>query len=140
MKSQDLSDLIERAKELECVYDVDRVLQNHELTLPEMIKQLTTIIPPGFSEPGAARVRITLWNDVYETPGFEGADVIFTAPIMIENQPIGEISAAYRTDLLKKECPLLQYEAKLMNTIALRISQLALGRQRELTLIANLLR
>lgn len=140
MYSDDLSNLAERAKELECVYNVDSVLQNQDLTLPEMMTRLTEIIPMGFYGASAARIRISLWNDIYETPGFEGAEVIYKVPIKIDEQPIGELAAAYRSELLEKECPLLYYETKLMDTIAQRISQLALRRQRELTLLVNLLR
>lgn len=140
MPAQDVTDLAERAKELECVYAVDQMLQNRVLTLPDMMSRLTEIIPSGFSCPTAARVRISLWDDSFETPGFTGADVIYQTPIFMDDQVIGAILAAYRPELLEKPCPLLNYETKLMDTIATRISQLALSRQRELTLLVNVLR
>ncbi|MGI6161974.1 MAG: PEP/pyruvate-binding domain-containing protein [Christensenellales bacterium] len=140
MPSRDLLTLAERAKELECVYAVDKVLQDRELTLPDMMMRLTQIIPSGFSCPDASRVRISLWNDAYETPGYADSHLIYTAPVLIEGEGIGEISAAYHTEFLKDECPLLLYETKLMDTIARRVSQLALSRKRDLTLLVNLLR
>lgn len=140
MDSNKLLTLMERAKELECVYAVDEVLQNRALTLPEMMIRLTAIIPTGFSYPNACRVRISLWSELYETPGFDGAEIIYTAPVLNRNERIGEISAGYRPELLEEACHLLQYEIKLMDTISQRISQLALGRQRELALLMGMLR
>ncbi|MDD4018518.1 MAG: pyruvate, phosphate dikinase [Spirochaetales bacterium] len=140
LHEQDLTALAERAKELECVYAVDQMLQNRVLTLPDMMTRLTEIIPSGFSCPTAARVRISLWDDSFETPGFTGADVICQTSICMDDQVIGAVIAAYRPELLEKPCPLLNYEIKLMDTIAARISQLALSRQRELTLLVNVLR
>jgi len=140
MDSKEFQVLRERAKELECVYAVDGVLQDRMLTLPDMMRKLAEIIPTGFSNPGAARARISLWSNSYETPGFDGAEVIYRSPILIEEESVGEIAAGYRPELLTEKCQLLSYEIKLMDTIARRISQLALGRQRELTLLINMLR
>lgn len=140
MDSNNLLTLMERAKELECVYAVDEVLQNRSLTLPEMMTRLAHIIPTGFSDTNACRVRISLWSDLYETPGFEGAEVIYTAPVRIGEERIGEITAGYRQELFIEACPLLRYEIKLMDTISQRISQLALGRQRELAMLMGMLR
>ncbi|MGI6238147.1 MAG: PEP/pyruvate-binding domain-containing protein [Christensenellales bacterium] len=140
MDAREMRTLAERAKELECVYAVDRALQDARLTLPEMMAQLAQIIPSGFSCPAAARVRITLWADAYETPGFEGADEILSAPISMEGEVVGALAAAYRAELLAEPCPLLPYERKMIDTIARRISQLALSRQRELTLLISVLR
>ena len=140
MDSADMQVLMERAKELECVYAVDEVLQNRALTLPEAMQQLTSIIPTGFSNPKASRVKISLWNQSYLSPGFGDADVIFRTPLLIEDEAVGEIACGYIVSLLDEECQLLNYEVKLMETVALRVSQLALGRQRELSLMLNMLR
>ncbi len=140
MQLRDWQTLAERAKELECVYAVDRVLQNRELTLPDMMTELTKIVPLGFSCPKASRICITLWADVFQTPGFEESGLIYKAPIRIEEEAVGEIAVSYRPELLEGECPLLQHEIQLIDTIALRICQLALSRQRDIALIINLLK
>lgn len=140
MDSNNFSTWMERAKELDCVYAVDEVLQNRSLALPEMMTRLAAIIPTGFSSPQASRIRISLWSDLYETPGFDGAEIIHAVPVRIEGEIIGELSAGYRPELIDEGSHLLDYEIKLMETIARRISQLALGRQRELSLLMNMLR
>lgn len=140
MESNMIQNLTERAKELECVYAVDEILQHRRLTLPEMIERMTKVIPTGFSCPQALRVRISLLSEGYESPGFDGSDVICRTPIRVEEEVVGEIVAGYRRELLEGECPLLDYEVKLMETIAGRVSQLTLGRRRELSLLMNMLR
>lgn len=140
MELNSLQALTERARELECVYAVDEILQDRQLTMPEMMQRLTQIVPTGFFNPKAARVRIRLRGDCYESPGFEGADIICCTPIRVQNDVVGEIDVAYRPELIDAKCQLLDYEIKLMDTIAKRISQLTLGRQRELSLLMNMLR
>lgn len=135
----ELQALSERAKELECLYAVDGALQDRSLTLPQMMNRLTEIIPSGFSYPGAARVRIALWTSRYESDGFDGAEIIYRAPILLENEAIGEIAAGYRPELLDQDWQLLDYEIKLMDVIAREVSKEALERQRELTLLMGLL-
>ena len=130
--------LTERAKELECVYNADAILQEHRLTLHEMMQKLTVIIPSGFTYPEALKIRITLWQNVFETEGFEDAEIIYSAPISSSDETIGGITAAYcRTEVAEGE--ILPYEIKLMDTMAKRISQLAFARQRELKLLMNML-
>ncbi len=140
MDPMEMQALSERAKELECVYAVDEVLQDRALAIPDAMHRLTRIIPTGFSNPGACRIRIELWGDSYETPGFCDAEIIYSAAVMMEDEPVGAVTAGYVASLLKEECRLLQYEVKLMDTISRRVSQLALGRRRDLTLLLNLLR
>ena len=50
------SQLYERAKELECLYRVDEVLQNKSLTLPAAMKQAGGIDSPGlYRHPAACK-------------------------------------------------------------------------------------
>lgn len=140
MNAQNWKKLEERAKELECVYAVDEVLQNRSLTLSEAMVSLAQIIPTGFSEPSAARVRITLWQDFFETQGFSESEVRCSVPILLEGSTVGELAVCYVSALLRQDCEILHHEKKMLKTIALRISQLALGMQGNITLLLNILR
>ncbi len=140
MDPQEWKGLEERAKELECVYAVDEVLQDRSLTLSDAMMKLTRIIPTGFSNPPATRVRISLWANGYETPEFSKIRELYCVPVLLEKETVGKVIVGYVPDLAKEEYQILNYEIKMMNTIALRISQLALGWQRDLALLLNMLR
>lgn len=53
MDNYDTQMLAERAKELECMYAVDEVLQNKSLTLSAAMMELVGVIPIGFTAPAA---------------------------------------------------------------------------------------
>ena len=123
----------------ECLCAVDRVLQNPALALPDKMVRLTEILPSGFSCPEACRVRITLWNGVFETPGFACASLLYRAPIRAEQETAGEVAAYYQTELLSGPCPLLPHESRLIDFVARRLSQIAQSRQRNIGLLVNLM-
>lgn len=139
MDSHEIQMLTERAKELECVYAVDEVLQSRELALPEIMNKLIQIIPGGFMNPEASCIRIILWEDVYQASGFKESDILYSVPILIDGEPIGKLDAGYAIKRLEESCSFLDYEIKLLNTISSRISQLALTREQELSLMLNML-
>ena len=43
-----LDNLREREKELNCLYMVDEILNNQCLSLPEIFKEITRVIPSGW--------------------------------------------------------------------------------------------
>jgi pyruvate,water dikinase len=134
------SQLYERAKELECLYRVDEVLQNKSLTLPAAMKQLVELIPLGFTQPSACRVQITLWDQVYSAEDFFRVRLLYRSPLMVADEEAGEIAVGCICELLKGDCSLLSHEIRLMDTIARRISQMTLDKQRELHLMLDMLR
>lgn len=139
MDSHKIKMLTERAKELECVYAVDEVLQNREFALSEIMDNLIKIIPAGFMTPEALCVKISLWGDIYQTARLDDAEILYNVPILIEDEPVGEFSAGYIINRLKQKCSFLDYEIKLLDTITRRISQLAFAREQELSLMLNML-
>lgn len=140
MDRDNVQGLQERAKELECVYAVDEVLQDRSLTIPKAMTRLVEIIPGGFSTPDATRIRIRLWDDIYETPGFDGARIGHSEPIRMEGEEVGALAVGYTAQLEAETFFILPYEIKMLKTISQRISQLALGQQRDLALLLNILR
>ena len=132
--------LFERAKELECMYMVDEVLQNEKLTLPAVMKELVTIIPVGFTLPEACRIQITLWNEVFAEKDFSRATVLHSAPLMAGEEGAGELTMGYICEQLEHECQLVSNEIKLLNAIARRISTMTLDKQKEISLMFDMLR
>jgi pyruvate,water dikinase len=133
------SQLYERAKELECLYQVDEVLQNKGLTLPDAMKKLVELIPLGFTQPPACRAQISLWNETYSSEDFSQAQVLYRSPLKIADEQIGEVAVGCICELVDGDCSLLINEIKLLDTIAQRISQMTLEKQRELLVMLDML-
>ncbi|MDL2329324.1 nucleotidyltransferase domain-containing protein [Desulfosarcina sp. OttesenSCG-928-A07] len=131
--------LLERAKELQCMYEVDDVLQNNELGLIAAMENLVDIIPAGFSHPSACRVQIALWGEVFAKADFSQARVLHVTPILVEEDVMGEISVGYIESQMEEPAELLTNEIRLLKSISGRISLMALHTERELSLLLNML-
>lgn len=130
-----LDNLKERAKELNCLYQVDEVLNDQRLSLPEMFDQLTRIIPTGWQYPEICKARIVYDNRSYQTPGFYTSPYIESVSIKLDGQVVGKIEVIYTVSVDKgPEGYFLEKERKLLRTIADRIEQTILRRHMELVL------
>lgn len=133
--------LVERAKELKCLYAVDEVLRDKRLTIPEAMKKLTVVIPAGFTIPEDCRIRIDLWSGTFESEAFAQTHILYRAPLIMSNEAVGLLAMAYTGKSHEEKRPLLDNEKELLDAIASRISLLALGSQKELfTLLETLQR
>ncbi len=140
MDHQDTWILAERAKELECLYAVDAVLQNANLTVPAALCELVKVIPVGFTRPEACRISITLESHVCAAPDFACARLLYRAPVMMDDEIVGELAAGCVALEGEDGCELLESEGRLLESIARRISQMALGNRRELSFLWDMLR
>jgi len=127
-----LDNLKERAKELECIYRVDEVLNNKRLSMPEIFKELVVIIPEGWQFPEVCKASITYENQSYHSPGFVGSPWSDAAPIKVGGKTVGKIEVVYTVKVPRSsEGYFLDKERKLIRTIAERIGQTAQHRYME---------
>ncbi|MEN6351350.1 MAG: hypothetical protein ABFD08_18410, partial [Syntrophomonas sp.] len=59
--------LKERAKELNCLYQVDEILNNLRLSLPEIFEAVVQVIPSGWQYPEVCEAQIVLDHRIYQT-------------------------------------------------------------------------
>jgi len=127
-----LDNLKERAKELNCLYQVHEILNNKRLSLPEICKELTRIIPSGWQFPEVCKARIIYDNHSYETSGFRSSPYSISAPIKRDGKAAGKVEVVYITEVIKsEEGYFLEKELKLIRTIADRVGQTILQRDFE---------
>ncbi len=131
--------LTEREKELECMYAVDNILQDPGFSLPGAMNQLVQILPSGFSDPAACRIKIELLDVPYMLPDFVKAKSLHQVPITMEDRTVGTLEIGYLAEDGEETPVLLPTEVKIMNAVSSRISQLALKSQREMNLILDML-
>jgi hypothetical protein len=96
-----LDNLKERAKELNCLYQVDEILNNQRLSLPEIFRELTLIIPTGWQFPEVCKASIIYENQSYQTPGFRSSVWSLSADIKRDGKIVGKVEVVYTQEVIK---------------------------------------
>ena len=117
-----LRSLEERAKELDCLYRVDHVLGQRDLSSEDVYRQLIDALPPGWPYPDVCQATVTVDGKTYAPDGFVNTGWCQQADICVEGEKIGEV-AVYYTEKMPRESegPPLHEEQRLINAIAERI-------------------
>ncbi|MFA5555187.1 MAG: PEP/pyruvate-binding domain-containing protein [Phycisphaerae bacterium] len=122
--------LRERAKELDCLYKVEELLASEIRPLPDIFRDLITIIPCGWRYPKFCRAKIVCEDTSYEPPDYAQTPWTDTAPIKAENATVGYVEVSYIKEVpASSEGVFLEKESKLIHTIADRIGQTVFHRK-----------
>lgn len=116
-------DLVERAKELECLYLIEEAFV--EGSLADSFKKITDIIPRGFRDTHNCNVSIELDGQIYNHNAFNEDEVDqINSPITVNDDIRGSIKVMYPKHTFSDEDVIfLQQEIRLINSIAKRISE-----------------
>jgi len=118
-----LHELQERAKELNCLYRVDELLNQSELPLEQILRGIVEILPPGWQYPHDCQARIVFENMTVESANFRPTTWVQSADIVVQGQIVGAVEVSYREQMPRSdEGPFLKEERKLIETIADRIA------------------
>lgn len=130
-----LNSLKEREKELNCLYKVDEILSNHQLSLPELFEAIVAIIPSGWRFPDLCRAKITFKNSSYQPPDFIASPISEKCSIKSDGKIAGSIEVIYIKKVPEAaEGFILEKERQLIQTIADRIGQIVFYRDMKLVL------
>jgi len=122
-----LESLQERAKELDCLYQVEDILSSPEEAIEDVCQQLILAIPRGWQYPEICCAKISLEEQSFTSPDFEDASWTQSADIVVREKVIGTISVYYTKQMpAEDEGPFLKEEARLVRTIADRLSHFVL--------------
>src|SRR5574341_1868215 len=114
-----LHDLRERAKELNCLYEVQELLSKPDITIDEICRGIIKVLPPGWQYPDVCQAEITYSGKTFQTPDFNEALWVQSAEIVVQDEVVGQISVYYTEERPPSdEGPFLKEERKLINTIA----------------------
>jgi len=116
------AELKERAKELNCLYEVQEIMNNQVLTTEQMFMGILKAIPPGWQYPDVCQVRIKYFETVYQTKDFAETKWILKSDIKVQDETIGSLSVCYIKERPKAdEGSFLKEERKLIDTISEQI-------------------
>jgi len=125
-----LASLQERAKELNCLYQVDAVLGREGISTNDALQRLVGILPQGWRYPDICRTRVVYGRRVFADVDFRETPWVQAAELNVRGEPVGEVAVFYGE--LRPTCdegPFLKEERKLLDTLALHVGHFLTQRQ-----------
>ena len=129
-KAKLIDDLQERAKELRCLYEVEKILNKVDRPLPEVMMEVVGAIGPGWQFPETCVASIELEGEVFDSPEFQKAACFQETPISVHGEVVGKLQVGY-TEERPGQCeePFLQEEDQLLQSLADRLGHYILFRK-----------
>lgn len=122
LKSAERS-LVERIKEINCLYDVSLLGHEADMTTLSYLQQSVKLIPMGFSNPQNTAAKISLGDYVVHTDNFVESAIRLLTKIKKNNNVIGFIEVVLLSSIAEHEKPFLDEEQTLIDLIADNMAQ-----------------
>jgi len=131
-------DLGERVKELNCLYGISQLIGRQGMQLQEILQGAADLIPSAYQYPDVACARITLNGQEFRTQNYRETVWRQAADLLVRRQRVGALEVCYLEEKPEAdEGPFLTEEAKLVQTVAERLSRAAERLQAEEALEAS---
>lgn len=125
-----LSNLMEREKELNCLYMIEEIISDSHLSISEIFSAIVQVLPLGWRFPDLCCVEIIYNHCSYQTDGFISSPIAETCAIRTEGKTVGSIHVVYIREVPRTpEGYFLEKERKLIRTVAERIGQIIVYRR-----------
>jgi len=127
--------LLERIKELNCMYAMAILAERYSDSIEDFLRNLVNILPPSWQYPEITCARIMFDGATYKSPAFKASKWRQSSRIFIYNEPMGEVEVFYLEERPPEdEGPFLKEERLLLDTIAEQIGKTAvrISAEREL--------
>ena len=117
-----IDSLEERVKELNCIYEIEEVLNQPSNNVEVVLSNIAKIIPIGFQYTEICRAKINYRDEEYLSRDYEESQWSLSSDIIIQGKSTGSIMVYYLKEKPELEVgPFLAEEKRLLNTIAERI-------------------
>jgi hypothetical protein len=115
--------LQERAKELNCLYSIEELMNKPDSQIDEVCQRIVEAIPPGWQYPDICVASVNLEEKSYYSPNFMETPWVQSEDIVVQDKKVGKISVYYTKEMPKADDgPFLKEETKLLETIVDRLS------------------
>ncbi len=119
--------LQERAKELNCLYQIEELLNKPDTPLDQVFRGVLAAIPPGWQYPDVCQAKVEDDGTGYTPPSFVETAWVQGADIIVHDRAVGRINVYYTEEMPPAdEGPFLKEEGKLIRTIADRVGHFIL--------------
>ncbi len=127
--------LRERAKELNCLYNVHEILNRPNASIDDVCRALLDVLPRGWQYPADCWARITLEGTLYQPPQASPTPWVQRAAVIVQGQPVGAVEIFYTRQMPRAdEGPFLKEERRLIDTIAEWLAHFLMERRLQATL------
>jgi signal transduction histidine kinase len=124
--------LIERVKELTCLYGIAQIAGQPDISLEEIVRGIVELLPPAWQYPEIAFARITLDGISYTTQGFHECSQKQTAEVIVGGVSRGVVELVYAEEKPElDEDPFLKEERNLIDAVAGQVALVVERRQAE---------
>ncbi len=124
--------LAERAKELNCLYNLSDLAQKRDVSLPQMLQATTELLPPAWQYPEVTCARIVFEEQVFTTDNFRETRWSQASEIVVRGRPSGTVEVRYLDGKPEhEEGPFLDAERRLINAVAERLGHIIERKQAE---------
>ena len=131
-------ELTERAKEFNCLYEIQKLMNIPNTTFDEVCYGIVEKIPPGMQFPEICRVQLIYGNKIYQTEEFSDTPWLLDTPIKIQEKVVGKIDVYYLVERpATDEGPFLKEERSLLNIIATQLGMFALHQRLKVVFESN---
>ena len=114
--------LSERAKELNCLYKIEELLNKPDTNLDDICDGVIEAIPPGWQYPDICIAKIILEGHSCQSPNFRETPWVQFADIEVQDKKVGRLSVYYTAEMPHvDDGPFLKEETKLLQTIVERL-------------------
>ena len=113
--------LNERAKELNCLYEVDKITSRFELDLNQVLAHIVSILPQGWRYPDKCKVEIYCSGHYFASEDLLRTELKQSSSIIIDTDKIGEINIYYVKPVKSEKGIFLAEEQRLLNAVAEKI-------------------
>jgi hypothetical protein len=110
--------LVERIKELNCLYGISRLFGQRTLSLESMLKEIVKIIQNAWQFPENTCVRISHRGREYRSKNYSPENKSLIEKIEPRKQDSGFVEVGYLGDSDVSSTPFLEDEKKLLKAIA----------------------
>lgn len=118
--------LRERIKELNCLYAVAHLAEQHPRSLDALLQGVVDILPPSWQYPDITCARITFDGRSVTTRDFRVTRWRQQAQIIVHSEGVGMVEVFYREDMPESyEGPFLEEERALIDAVAEHIGLIA---------------
>lgn len=119
MENTTSSALIHRAKELNCLYNIDAVLSSKELKMYDKLQRIVDILPSGFQYSEDCCAKIVLEHEMYQSDNYSETLWILASDIFLEGEIVGTVSVNYKQQFADRdETGFTNEERHLLNTVS----------------------
>jgi DNA-binding CsgD family transcriptional regulator len=118
--------LLERIKELNCMYGMAILAERYSDSIEDFLRNLVNILPPSWQYPETTCARILFRGVTYKSREFRASQWRQSSRILVYNEPAGEVEVFYKEERpAQDEGPFLKEERLLLDAVAEQIGKIA---------------